>query len=643
LPLGLGDLVVDQMFVPSLERHTRFAHMRRYRLYTRPMNVPNHAAQVPDPFGLVVEADVADHDAVSETSSLVRISDWMVKRTFLNGKNYSFKDHEYQVEIVNTQHPNTCCIKPSQVGMSEAEYRMVLGLLDTTPDSVALLLMPTVHEAQRQVKSRIDPIIQGSRHLSARLNPGSDSASFKQIGTSQLHVGGTYGKAVISIPCSMVIVDERDFCNPEALVTAESRLSHAPHVDEKTGLRGFRREFSTPTASGIGVSESFEQSDQKRRLVKCKHCGHWFWPNLLVHGVIPGFDNRLEDITYLDVRALEAKGHIANARILCEKCHNPVTKENLAPEYREWVPTYPERYMTEGFAVSPFDLPEYHSASTLLRKLIKFKNEFGHWKNFTLGLSHDDASNSILDEIVKQNMVLKPIPPEVAEAMKLYGCIAGLDVGKTSWLTIGKPVGRKVHILWVEPIRLRGENGDGLKEHVLKRLKQYGVIRLVSDALPYTDTILGIRDSMPDELVYPCMYTLTDKKLPAYVPKEKEGERSVDANRTKTLNRVAKRVNGSEVLFPILDEMETVRDHLQGMKRVDQTDERGEVEQNWIKSSRDDHYFHSLNYLLIAADMVEESLSGWAPVPSITQIEVGKKAIVDKPPLFSRPVSTKIL
>lgn len=590
-----------------------------------------------------IAADFYDRvrDAVTETSSLVRISDWMQKRTFLGGKPYSFKDHEYQIEIVNTQHPDMCCTKPSQVGMSEAEYRMTLGLLDTTPESVALLLMPTVHEAQRQVKSRIDPIIQGSKYLSSRLHPGSDSSSFKQLGTSQLHVGGTFGRPVISVPCSLVVIDETDFCNPEALVTAESRLSHAPHMDEKTGLRGFRRKFSTPTASGIGVSEAFDQSDQKRRLVRCKHCGHWFWPNLLVHGVVPGFDRSLEDITYLDVRALEAKGHISNAKLLCEKCHNPVTKENLAPEYREWVAAYPERYTVEGFAVSPFDLPEYHTPATLLRKLVKYRNEFGHWKNFTLGLPHDDASNSILDDVVQQNTTVKPIPPDVAEALRIYGCIAGLDVGKTSWLMIGKLVGRQVYILWVEQIRLRGENGDGLKEHVIQRLKQYGVICFISDAMPYTDVVLAIQDAMPPGCVYPCDYFLQDKKLPAYMVKE--NEQLVTSNRTKTLNRVAKRVNGGEVQFPLMDEMETVREHLQGMKRIDQVNDHGEVEQTWVKGSRDDHYFHSINYLLIAADMVEESHSGWAPLPSITQAEIGKNATVDSPPLFYRPASTKIV
>jgi len=206
---------------------------------------------------------------------------------------------------------------------------------------------------------------------------GNDSASFKQIGTSQLFLVGTQ-KPLISIPCDLLVVDELDFCVKDNLITAESRMSHSRFREEETGTRGFRRRWSTPTASGIGVSALYDLSDQRKRFVKCLSCGEWFWPNFLEHCVVDGFDHGFKELTYLDVIALENSNKLNTARLLCPHCRNEVTMQNLAYPYREWVAEYPERKMTEGWQVSPFDLPAHHSPASIMRQMLNYRGEVGH-------------------------------------------------------------------------------------------------------------------------------------------------------------------------------------------------------------------------------------------------------------------------
>lgn len=560
-------------------------------------------------------------DATERTSALGRLSFWLEKSTVLGGRPFSFTGHEFQREIVDETHPNMVVIKPSQVGLSECAARLMLAFVAVSPDTVGIYTLPTVQEALRFSKSRIDPVIRGSKYLSSAMVSGSDSASFKQIGSSQIFMAGTFGKALISIPTDILLCDEVDFSNPEVLVTAESRLSHSRIFNEQLEIRGIRRKFSTPTLPQVGVSDLFDKSDQRRRLVRCKHCGHWFWPNFLHHVVVPGYDQSMAEITYLDVQRLDEKGLIDKAQLLCPQCHKPISKSNLRPEYREWVAERPSVLHTRGYSVSPFDLPDYHSPASILRKKLEFKEEEGHFRNFTLGIPFADASNSILPGSVARNTTLAPVYPESAST---YGMIAGLDVGKTSWLVVGKMVGDEVHVVWAEQIRISMNQEDQLFATVIERVKQFRIARLVVDALPYTDTMLRIQHKFALGQVVLCTYNLNDRKVALYNYQEEHGQ--IEANRTKTLDTLVKRINTGQYKFARFPDNSLMEEHLQGMKRVDRSNDMGEVESAWMKAGPD-HYFHALNYMNLASMMLAGQWSvEFTPGISITTAVVGSRS-----------------
>lgn len=558
----------------------------------------------------------------STTGSLGRLSYWLEKHTTLAGRPFSFKDHEFQRDICDDTSHTMVVIKPSQCGLSELTARMTLGFLATNQAVTAIYGLQTVFFSSRFFKSRIDPIIRESKTLSSMILPASDSASFKQFTNgSQLHGAGfSAGIAVISVPSSAVIADETDFCDPQSIATAESRLSHSPFVDPETGVRGIRRFFSTPTVPDYGVSGLFEKSSKRRRLVKCKHCSEWFWPSLLDHCVIDSWDQPMNELTAVDAQRLDDKGHLASARLLCPHCHGVITRQNLSPDYREWVAEHPEIRRMSGWQVSPFDLPAYHTPESLIRKLIETGDHaVQHWYNFALGLPYANALNSVTEGAVEKNTTVKPFPPEGTDSIS--GCVMGLDVGKISWATIGKVVDGKLHIVWAEQIRLRSEDGSDLEERVLELLRRYRVVVGIMDALPYTDTILRIIARYP--VIKAAEYSIRDKTLPMML--HKDDDDIIKLNRSKTLSFLVKRVNSGQIQFPQMTETRTMASHLRALRQVERTKESGEVVQEWI-STGPDHYGHSLNYCNMAAQALMDSMTtGFAMGPSIKQANVGSK------------------
>lgn len=562
------------------------------------------------------------HDArASSKGSVHRLSEYLTKKTFLLGKPYSFKGHEYQQAICDCSESIVSTIKPSQVGLSELSARVALATLATTPGARVMYAGPSVKWIQHFVKSRIDSVIYESPHLRELMRAGSDSSSLKVIGTSQLHTAGLYqGHPVISIPVDTLVVDEVDFCSEESIRTAESRLSHSPFVDPVTGVRGLRRFFSTPTGEDVGISAWYGQSDKRKRLCRCKSCKKWFWPGELNLLVVDGYDRSFEEMTATDVATLERRGLLDTARMICPYCRNTVTKDNLMPDYRQWVA---ENYGVKGHAgfwVDVFSVPDYHTPASVMRKLLSYGNDIGNFRNFTLGHPYSDATNSVLAGVVESNSTVTPIPPDVAASTGIRGCLLGLDVGKISYIVIGKRVGDTLRVVWTEQIRLQNPDGSDLVERVLALCKAYHICFGAMDAYPYSDSCLKILNSWP--ALRAADFTLRDKTLPMHVSKEDSKE--IRANRTKLLDLLVKRVNNGSTLFPQHNESLVVGEHLRALRKIKREKDSGEKVEEWV-SSKADHYALAMAYLVLADHVIEDEFSiSFAAPASIKQAVPGR-------------------
>ena len=585
-------------------------------------------------------------EALSYSSSFGRLSEFLTKFTYLGGKKFSFLDHEYQLDIVNATHYNNVVIKPSQVGLTELICRLVLAFLAVEKNATCMYLLPNLTLLHKIAKGRIDPVVQGSPYLTSLINKGSDSATFKMFGTSQLHMGGTAGKEIISIPTDLLVIDEFDFCDTTNVTTSESRLkaSRFKHQieGEDESVRGIKFRFSTPTATDFGVDQLFNRSNRKHRLVKCMHCGHWFFPHYFTHCRFPTevWDKPLEDLGYLDAMLIEERKQINTIKLYCPSCQKPITKENLKPPHREWVAECPSVTTLNGFKVSPFDAPEDVTPASLTRKIIEFGSKVSKFRNYELGEAHSDASNSFLINVAKDNTVLQPLLPpyqspyDNSSTTQIIStnCIAGLDVGDTSWLIIGKINYQTKGIDTIHYERIdRRLATDHLYQTVLARLKQYGVTLLVCDMRPFADVIQRIQAARPEGWVLPNSYTLADTKLAFYKVDDKLN--TVASERTELLNYTSAQVNTGKIRFAKHPEIETVYQHLKGTQRVDSTTESGENESRWVKKG-DDHFAHALAYLQIAALIQQKTHYTSAPVPTISEVVVGSRYTQQHTPYY---------
>ena len=59
--------------------------------------------------------------------NLTNLDEWLTKYTKLDGKPYSFKDREFQIDIIRDPSKTQIVMKPAQTGLSELSYRFAVA------------------------------------------------------------------------------------------------------------------------------------------------------------------------------------------------------------------------------------------------------------------------------------------------------------------------------------------------------------------------------------------------------------------------------------------------------------------------------------------------------------------------------------
>jgi hypothetical protein len=303
--------------------------------------------------------------------------------------------------------------------------------------------------------------------LSFSVSKDVNSSEVKQFGRSFLHFSGTFGQQqAISTPADLLVHDEVDFSNLDVLTTYESRITHSPYK--------LRREFSTPTLPGRGISARFDRSRRHFNFVRCNHCNHWFYPDYYQHIRVPDWDADLKEITKYNIHTTRWR----EAALHCPDCGGV---PDLSPQYRNWVLENPsENYTAAGYAVSPFDAPTIISSPFLVEKSTKYERT-ADFINFNLGLPYEDATESLTDGLLRQLFM-----PDSSGAGYSSLCM-GCDMGVVCHIVIGtRDLQDNLHVVHYERVPL-GE----FEVRRAQLAAQYRVLICVMDALP----LHGHRDS----------------------------------------------------------------------------------------------------------------------------------------------------
>lgn len=540
------------------------------------------------------------------------LAKWITDNTYIGGRPFSFKDHEFQEKILQDTSQEIVIMKSAQLGLSEMSLRMALGLVMLMPGNFAIgYTFPTASFASHYSKTRFDPIVRGSPSLRAAVRlTDLDNAESKAFGPGRFifFKGAAVGNAAISDSLDLLIHDELDFSDPDIVGDYTSRLIHSPWK--------MKVKLSTPTFPGGPIDSAFGQSRKHFNFCRCQHCNTRFIPNFYEHVKIPGWDKHLDEITRDNLHTV----NYAAAKLLCPSCFQAV---DLNPEHREWVCENPEEpHIAAGYKVSPFDAPNVITLSNLIEASTSYASK-AKFRQFSLGIPAADADSGLTEEDLERIGVQMVQSPFTTHVM-------GIDLGLTCHFMVGSltPEGQLVVVHYERvPLKAFRERYTALKS-------QYRISIVVSDIQPYTDLIMSM--SAIDHNLFGARY-VTRQGLEVYDVKVQdpdndnaiEGVREISVNRNAIFDKIMSEVRPADgeaprVVIRKLEDWELIKSHMTDMKRASATLRNGEFTSVWQKSSKgNDHYHHTLGYLWIAAQLRGIAMGGMATgMPGVSTFKI---------------------
>ncbi len=540
-------------------------------------------------------------DQLSKRYTIHTLGNWIQENTYIGGKNFTFKGHEYQLDIISDPAKTVLVNKAAQTGLSEIFARWALAVSCTQRNFTTIWTFPSATDASNFTKARLSPVIASSPEIQRMISSTVDSTELKQFGLDTfLYIRGTISEtAGLSVPADILIHDELDRSDVANVSAYVSRLQHKPTK--------IRRLFSTPTVAGFGIDLECRTAKRKRQMWKCSHCGEHFLPDYERNVVIPGFDGNKREINRYNIKGIRW----SEAKLLCPACGKV---PDPSVEFREWVVENPhEAYETVAYYVSPFCAPEFITPSYL----VKVSTDFNKWSEFSnqaLGLvADDDQEMLVADDLRKVGMTGD------FRGTDLH--VLGVDMGLVCHFVIGKLVDSEFVVVHREKCNYMQF------ESVRARIcREWRVIVSVHDMFPYTDLVTRVVDFDPN--AYGAVYvsrssteTHTIKEQEASAVDGKLNVRAVHINREVAFDALMYAIKEGRVRINQVDDELLL--HMLDMKRVPKFDKHGGIYYKWEKTQGVDHWHHSMLYCFIASKI--RSMSSWVgagSVPLVTSVRL---------------------
>lgn len=519
---------------------------------------------------------------------LSKIPKWICDNTRLKGQNFSFKDHEYQLAILNDRSRNVNVRKCSQVGISELSVRLALAEANIIPGFTVMYTLPTSFFSKTFAKTRVDPVIQGSPKLTAAIHTDVDNTEVKQFGESFIYFKGTKGATTaISVPADHLIHDELDFSDLDTVSNYQSRLPHSKYK--------LTTKFSTPTVEKYGISAEMAKSRRFYNICKCNHCNNNFIPNYFRDVRVSGWDKDLKEITQSNIHEVDYK----SARVFCPQCG---LEPDLGPAHREWVcENQSGDTDTAGYQITPFDAPNIITAADLVKASTTFER-YAEFVNNRLGLPAEDRESAISTEDL-DNMWI------TASGSGYVAYVMGIDIGQMCHLMVagvkgGAGAGGGIDVLVSEKVP------HHLLEKRKEELRQIYPIRItVMDSQPYFDMLIRMQGADPN--LWGALF-IKSKDLDLYRLRVKDQEeekgqmyiRQLDINRNRGFDALMEAMRAKQVHIMVDECKEDIIAHCTDMTRLRILNDENEFSYVWRKSeAKNDHFHHTLLYTYMASKL----------------------------------------
>jgi hypothetical protein len=486
------------------------------------------------------------------------------------GEILNFKEHPYQVDILEDVHPDIVIIKGSQVGMTTMQVVKLLFMMDNNRLTV-IYTFPTQDQVNKFAGARFGPMINRTKYLKERIG-GLNNNSVKNIGDSYVYFSGTFTESqAISVPADIVIHDELDFSKPDIREVYSSRLSHSKW--KYTWL------FSTPTVPDYGIDAAYKKSDQRRWLIKCEHCGKWqectFFKNIVTIKRETGLKHRFWG---------------------CYKCKKPLNRAN-----GKWVQKL-QKKSAHGYFIPPSICP-WITPKDLIKLKRNGTNNISVFYQFHLGQAYAGGDN-VLNRAILLNAMSKSPFPDVGE-----NYFMGVDQGNTLHYEISRHTeDNKREVVFY------GTTTDFKYLDFL--MEKWNVRACVIDALPNTHDAKEFRDRFPGRVWTAHYQNIVLKEKIEY--KDAEEPYTLTLSRSETLDNAASQwITGQAIVIPADGETIPIKmwdnpdrndgwlQQMTNMKREVTNNQAGEPKVVWTDIGAD-HFRHADNYNYIAHKMFKQ-------------------------------------
>lgn len=376
------------------------------------------------------------------------VSEWADEKRWIGAKSghapikWKTSTTPYVREIMDALGPREPCrevvfIKGSQVAGTETGNNWLGYLIDLAPSAI-LVVRPSIDEARRFSRQRLDPMFAATPALAKLVEPprsrdgGNTRLSKEFPGGVLFLVGANSATGVKSMPIRYLFADEVDEYpfdiggQGDPLALAMKRLSGPNFSRRKVLLVG------TPTIKGLSrIEAEFLETDQRRYFVPCPYCDNFDWI-------------RWENIRYTD-------NDPSTAALGCVSCGTLIEerfKVEMLPR-GEWRPTAeatsPEKI---GFHLSslysPFGWYPWSSAVDEWLKARYERTKLRVFMNTVLGQTWEERGDSVDPEslLSRAERYEAPVPDGVGVLVaavdvqddRLEVKVKGYGAAEESWL-----------------------------------------------------------------------------------------------------------------------------------------------------------------------------------------------------------------
>lgn len=510
---------------------------------------------------------------------------WAMKYKTIRGKpttfvsKYALKHRPWQQLIMDDMHPNKVVEKSRQLGLSEVGMTECLHFLIEHNGTKAMYIFPRKQQMEDFSKSRIEPVLESSEYFRNIVDQNLNSVSTKKFRDSFLFMrSGWSGALGEGVDADFFACDEYD------------RMKEGVELSFQEGLKsskyGLMRRWSTPTLPGRGINGVFQQSDQRRYIHTCQHCG---CKQFLT------FEDNVIQIKPNGVNNVTQEVEDGTFIIGCKKCKKELDRWAIG----EWVAQYPSIKEIRGYHISQMDAV-WISADDIMRRQFKYASK-QLFHNYVIGEPYASEGLLITEADIKGAIRL---PNEVMSRTNEYvGVVAGIDWGDPSWLVlVGLKNNGAVDLLNIYYVKDDPRQPLKSSSYFTAIMRAYNPNLIVCDFGYGADRNSYLLTQFPTSL-YSCYWTTSKNPLSNvnFKAQWNENTHQVRVDKTVSIQRVLHSLKSKLIgLFPWGEKLQMLSLHAHNTRIMDE-EEEGIVYQRATRIGPD-HTMCALAYALIGVD-----------------------------------------